>query len=128
MNESIKALRTVASSNQKGLTFEQHDHIGVELFHFRERLLQLSSMLQATYGRKSPISDAAEQAIEHIDRLRYDLHCRVQIEHTRHDPGRNDRAYYRGPIEANVIQKQAEILRFCYQSLITGQEFPQADN
>lgn len=79
------------SPKKPGMTFSEHDKLGLELQTMRDRLIKISGQLSHAYPLK--ISTDISKALHAIDRLRSNLDNVVCIE----NPTLNDalKTYYR---------------------------------
>ncbi len=78
--------------SKNNYTFEQHQILGEELFHMRERLLYISSDLSRAYGKN--LSKIATEAYSVIDELRNQLDSLVFKENPERETNELANTYY----------------------------------
>ena len=77
---------------KKHYTFEQHQELGEELYHMRNRLLQIHCELGRVYNRK--LSGLAAKSHSSLDQLRCDLDSLVFQEYPERTTQELVRTYY----------------------------------
>ncbi len=77
---------------KKHYTFEQHQELGEELYHMRNRLMQIYCELGRAYNRK--LAGLAEKSYCNLDQLRCDLDNLVFREYPERTSEERGRTYY----------------------------------